>query len=196
MTDPDREPEPEPEHKSPLDQALDLFVYAPLGLALAAREDLPRLAERGRAQAGAQVTIARMLGRFAVSLGRREAEKAVKEVGERLEEVLGDFLGGGNAPAPPPARPARPPREPEARPTPAASAPSTIATRAQSNGHGPSVESLAIPGYDSLAASQVVQRLAGLSSEELEAVREYEAATRGRKTILNRVAQLQAGVAS
>ena len=52
---------------------------------------------------------------------------------------------------------------------------------------------LAIPGYDVLSASQVVQRLPGLSSEELEAVRAYEAASRGRKTILNRVAQLQTG---
>lgn len=192
------------EHKSPLDQALDLFVYAPLGLALSAREELPRLAERGRVQADAQVTIARMMGRFAVTMGRREAEKAVKEVGERLEEVLGDFLGGRSAPAPPPARPARPGRgpgpapEPESAP-PAATEPSARAAsqarRAASNGHGPSADDLAIPGYDALAASQVVQRLAGLSSEELEAVREYEAATRGRKTILNRVAQLQAGVA-
>jgi hypothetical protein len=36
-----------------------------------------------------------------------------------------------------------------------------------------------------------VQRLAGLSGPELEAVRTYEAATRGRKTILHRVEQLQ-----
>lgn len=51
--------------------------------------------------------------------------------------------------------------------------------------------SLAIPGYDALSASQVVQRLAGLATDELEAVRTYEAATRGRRTILNRIAQLQ-----
>jgi hypothetical protein len=38
-----------------------------------------------------------------------------------------------------------------------------------------------------------VQRLAGLSPEELEAVRVYETATRGRRTILARIAQLQAG---
>jgi hypothetical protein len=50
---------------------------------------------------------------------------------------------------------------------------------------------LAIPGYDSLSASQVVQRLAGLAADELEAVRTYEAATRGRRTILARVSQLQ-----
>ncbi len=50
---------------------------------------------------------------------------------------------------------------------------------------------LAIPDYDSLSASQVVPRLAGLSAQELEAVRQYEAAHRARRTILGRVAQLQ-----
>jgi hypothetical protein len=49
----------------------------------------------------------------------------------------------------------------------------------------------AIHGYRSLAASQVVARLAGLSREELAAVREYEEATRRRRTILNRIAQLE-----
>ena len=50
---------------------------------------------------------------------------------------------------------------------------------------------LAIPGYDSLAASQVVPRLAGLSAEELAAVGAYETAHRARRTILTRVRQLQ-----
>jgi hypothetical protein len=52
-------------------------------------------------------------------------------------------------------------------------------------------DELAIPAYDSLAASQVVQRLEGLTEAELEAVRRYEVAHRGRKTILGKVAQLQ-----
>jgi hypothetical protein len=52
---------------------------------------------------------------------------------------------------------------------------------------------LAIHGYDALSAPQVVQRLAGLSPGELEVVRVYEAGTRGRRTILARIAQLQAG---
>jgi hypothetical protein len=51
---------------------------------------------------------------------------------------------------------------------------------------------LAIPSYDSLSAPQVVQRLAGLTREEIEAVRRYEAATRGRRTILARAEQLLA----
>jgi hypothetical protein len=40
----------------------------------------------------------------------------------------------------------------------------------------------------------VVQRLPGLSAEELEAVRDYELAGRARKTILHRVAQLRAAL--
>ena len=54
----------------------------------------------------------------------------------------------------------------------------------------PSADGLAVPAYDSLAASQVVARLASLSVDELAAVREYEEATRRRRTILNRIDQL------
>jgi hypothetical protein len=53
-------------------------------------------------------------------------------------------------------------------------------------------QALGIPDYDSLSASQVVPRLAGLSQDELEAVRAYETANRGRRTVLSKIAQLQA----
>jgi hypothetical protein len=67
---------------------------------------------------------------------------------------------------------------------------STSAVTPPAVGAVPVVESLAIPGYDTLAASQVVQRLSSLEPDELEAVRRYELGTRGRRTILHRVAQL------
>ena len=51
---------------------------------------------------------------------------------------------------------------------------------------------LPIPGYDTLAASQVVERLPSLSRTELEGVRAYESATRRRRTVLHRIAQLLA----
>lgn len=54
----------------------------------------------------------------------------------------------------------------------------------------PSTTQLAVPGYDTLAASQVVQRLSSLRPGELEAIRLYEVSTRGRRTILHRIAQL------
>jgi len=50
---------------------------------------------------------------------------------------------------------------------------------------------LAITDYDSLSASQVVPRLDSLGDDELETVRQYEASTRGRKTILSKIAQIQ-----
>lgn len=50
---------------------------------------------------------------------------------------------------------------------------------------------LAIPGYDSLAASQVIPRLESLSAAELEALRLHEIGGRGRRTILTRIAQIQ-----
>jgi hypothetical protein len=65
------------------------------------------------------------------------------------------------------------------------------ATRADA-GTGKPAPELAIPDYDSLSASQVLPRLSGLSPSELEAVRAHEATHRGRKTILSKVAQLQA----
>ncbi|MGH9124678.1 MAG: hypothetical protein ACRDZ8_08115 [Acidimicrobiales bacterium] len=59
--------------------------------------------------------------------------------------------------------------------------------------HSPEGADLAIPGYDSLSAFQVVQRLAGLEPAELESVRRYETTGRGRRTILTRISQLQTG---
>ena len=49
---------------------------------------------------------------------------------------------------------------------------------------------LAIPGYDSLAASQVVERLIGLDAAELLAVRAYETEHRNRRTIVGKIDQL------
>ena len=49
---------------------------------------------------------------------------------------------------------------------------------------------LAIPGYDALSASQVVERLSGLDATELSEIREYELAHRKRRTILGKIEQL------
>ena len=57
----------------------------------------------------------------------------------------------------------------------------------------PTEDELPVQDYDSLAASQVVPRLATLDTDELLAVQAYERAHRNRQTILNRVAQLLAG---
>src|SRR4051812_44311613 len=216
------------EQKSPLEQLLDLLVYAPVGIAVTASEELPKMIEKGRTRITGQVAMARMMGQFAVAQGQQQAEKIVKDATERLTDlgvVPGSRPASAPAKQPTPATDAAsggaPARHETAdaattAPTTTSSAPSaptapTPPTASEGNGTqpagtngsgpaparpaGPPAGDLAIPGYDSLSASQVVQRLAGLSGEELEAVRAYETANRGRKTILSRVAQLQSGVA-
>lgn len=154
--------------QSPLDRALDLVVFAPLGLALTARDAFPDLARKGRERVTNQLTAARMIGQLAVTMGRNEAAK-----------LLGRAREAGAARVRPPSPPAR---ERPAAPRPAGRGPAP-ATRPAAD--------LAIPNYDTLSASQVIERLPGLSPEELEAIRRHEEAGRGRRTILNRVAQLQ-----
>lgn len=216
------------ESHNPLDAALDLFVFAPVGLAITAAEELPKLAAKGRSRVTTQLTMARVVGQFAVTSGRSMIEARLNQSpppapstspltrpagGPDLsyDEMLGRETNGS---ARPPLRPVgvngtRRPGPADAAPAPevqggdlpgtdsieSAAAVSASVAGDLSSVHPaaarPDPSALAIPGYDSLSASQVVQRLAGLSQEELTAVGAYEQAHRGRRTILNRVSQLQ-----
>ena len=51
-------------------------------------------------------------------------------------------------------------------------------------------DDLPIEEYQSLAASQVVARLPALTADELGTIRRFEAAHRGRRTVLGRIDQL------
>jgi hypothetical protein len=151
------------------DLAVEALVYVPVGLALSARELLPELARRGRERVTGQVTQARIIGKFAVQQGQVQAGKAFTKARVEAQDRLGDLAA------------------PAAPTTGRASGPAAPRTATS----GPEGGDLAIPGYDSLSASQVLPRLDALSPAELEAVRAYEDAHRGRKTILGRIAQLQ-----
>lgn len=183
------------DQKSPVDQALDLFVFAPIGLLSMAREQLPSLVERGRQRIENQMVVARMMGEYAVKQGREDAEKAVRDVVDRVSPPPpAPVVRSDPAPAPEPAPAAAPAAStdaPAASPAPATNGSSPASSEAPTAPR-PDAGHLAIPGYDTLSASQVVPRLAGLAPAELEDVRAYEASTRGRRTILNKVAQLQA----
>jgi hypothetical protein len=179
MTEP---PEPdEPVLPAPLEQAVELFVYAPLGFALGVRQNFPEYVARGR----------REIGHLHRTLVLR-ADAAVRESAAALRGLgLGGpaSMGGDEQHDAPADEPHDPPTlsvvpdRPEAAADDPEPAPATDIP----------AEHLAIPGYESLSASQVVPRLVSLTAEELELVRRYEAAVRGRKTILSRIAQLQAG---
>jgi hypothetical protein len=149
----------------------DLFVYAPIGAAASVVELVPKLARRGRKR----VAIARVIGQVVVVKGQ---EKVGQLLDQFLETPAAESAATATATAP------------LAVPSPDIEE-SIVVRRIHPNYDSNEAALLAIPDYDSLSASQVVPRLAGLEPEELEAVRQYEAAHRARRTILSRVAQLQ-----
>ncbi len=186
--------------KSPLEVALEYCVYAPLGFGLEARSLVPRFVARGRSQ----IMLARVVGKYALRKGAAAAEMALGPVGTPAVGLLrvAGLVPEQAAPTVPGA-PHAPTAESANRngngqgsepdlSEPAAPAERAAPTRVARSEPPFDPDTLAIPGYDSLSASQVVPRLEGLEQDELEAVRRYEEATRGRKTILSKIAQLQA----
>lgn len=202
--------------KNPLeqavDQAMDTFVYAPIGLIFDGPALFPKLVEKGRIQ----VQVARMMGQMAVQMGQSEAEKRVGKAGGQLRDSLAaaGLVPQGQAPKPEPepeptvdtpaatepapkpataknatAKKSTPKKSAAKKSTPKKSAAKKSA--ASKTAASPSAASLGIADYDSLSASQVVTRLRGLAPTDLDALRAYESATRARKTILNKITQLQ-----
>ena len=172
--------------RGPVDHLLDFFVFAPLGLLAESHTMVPKLAEAGRQHVDSRVQLARMVGQFAVQQGRRQVARVV------------DNLRASNA-----ASSGRSAVRPAPAPDAAAIEPCDddeidIAAREAAAGAfddgGIAEEDLSIPSYDSLAASQVVPRLDGLTTIELEAVRRYELAHRGRRTVLGKIALLQSQI--
>ncbi len=161
--------------KNPIEHAVELTVLAPIGFALEARRLLPTFVERGRQQ----VNMARVIGQFAVAHGQTTASKKLTHVQAQAESILAEFglVSTEDEPASEAPVEADPAVAPAAPPTPRSSAAAT---------------ELPIADYDSLAASQVIPRLAGLSATELAAVGAYEQSHRGRKTILGKITQLGA----
>jgi hypothetical protein len=185
---------------------LDLFVFLPTGLVVTVAEELPRLAERGRERLGVQVNSARAVGQFAVKAGTSELKKRSEGLKRSGNGTAVDRAGmtptkGRTVTARPMTQTADGPSRlrtipyPPDRPASGASVATPESASAPSpphrvDAHIPDVASLAIPGFDTLSASQVVQRLDGLNRTELVAARAYETSTRGRRTILSRVDQL------
>ncbi len=171
------------EEKNLAERLVELSVYVPVGIAATLLDELPSLAEKGRVRVSGQVQVARVIGKMALS----EAERRL-----RPRPSAPHSPSSGGVPGPP-ASPGAAGAGAAAR-SPAAPAASRGPGAADTTGPGsespPRPAALPIPGYDTLAASQVVQRLGSLTPDELEAVRRYEVANRGRRTVLHRIAQL------
>ena len=210
-----------PDEKPPIDRALDLFVYAPVGVALYVRDMFPSMmgifVSRGKREVKSHLGLQEPAPPAPVpniaDVGRRVGEgmglaRGVAEGGFGLaRDITGNALqglmalrNGGLSPLP---------RDPDAAAEAAATEPGAPLEHEQdtvvpfsyrppvgsaASGAGPAVtptvESLSIPDYDELSASQVIERLEGLDRDSLEAIRAYESGHRGRNPILGKIAQL------
>jgi hypothetical protein len=173
------------------EQALDLFVYGPIGLAIYVRDTAPSFLKlfvaRGRAVVDdqrkaveGQLGQARSVGQVASAYGGpqvwRLVADRVAQARTRAEEAI-EALGTLTGTAEPPAA------------TGTRSEP-LLSVRLSDGDEAGADAGLAIPDYDELSASQVVDRLEGLASDELEAIREYEQSHRARNTVLGKIEQL------
>lgn len=177
------------DQQDPVERAVELFVFAPIGAALYLRDLAPSIVKtavaRGRAEVdkrqdevAQRMTTARSLGQVAIAFGvpmlRQKVSARLDDMRARGEDLV-----------------ARP--EPPASVAPVASPPprpTIVREPVEVPDDAPDSDELPIPGYDALSASQVVERLAGLGPEELDAVHAYEAAHRQRRTILGKIEQL------
>jgi hypothetical protein len=179
----------------PVDKALRLFVYAPLGFAAYLRDSAPTLmtvlVSRGRQEAeGARRAVEEKLGLREPDpppnppLPQRVADGLLNLATQAGSAVVGVarpvFDAATNATAP--AAPA-PPKSPTAAPTPPAANGDATHWSAQSG-------DLPIPDYDLLSATQIIERLDGLSRGALDRIRGYELAHRARRTIVASIDQL------
>lgn len=182
-----------------LERLIEIAVFAPIGVASTLRDMAPTFVNvfvsRGRTEIDRQrdvierrVRTVRGTGEVALAFGLPLLRRKVEDRLRAAARVTGTDR--------PPDSDARPhSREPDAAGRPRLHAVGSVAGRDMAaNGaarpESAGSEHLAIPGYDELAASQVVERLVGLSRAELDEVRCYEAAHRNRRTILGKIEQL------
>lgn len=149
--------------RAPVDRLLDLAFFAPIGMLTALREELPKFSQQGRQVMQNRVVLARFIGQMAVQQGQREVAKRLE-----ARRTIGPVE-------------ARATEQPAPEPT----------TVASGVGDVQSAADLPIAGYESLPALNVVQRLATLRPDEVEAVRRFEESHRARRTILAKIDQLQ-----
>ncbi len=180
-----------------IERIVEVAIFAPVGVALTLRDMAPTFVNmfvsRGRAEIDRRqhsveqrVQTVKSTGEVALAFGvPMVRDKVVRQIDQlRNKTPTTTPADAGPAPDPEPVVSRSDSEVVSASPvTPSAVAP-------PSNG---STAALAIPGYDALAASQVVERLVGLDAAELTAVRDYEAAHRNRRTILGKIEQLSGG---
>lgn len=170
------------EEQNPVDQLIDLFVYAPVGLLYEYQEVIPKLVKRGKSQ----VQLARVVGKMATNRGggtealTMVAEGLASAVTRQLTDI-GEAIG------------LAPPSEQAGQDTPPPPAPKLALVTSDDDDEieedaEPAV--LPIARYDELTAKEIVGLLDDLEPGQLDRVRTHEEANRARKTVLGKLDRL------
>ncbi len=194
--------------KDAIERAKEALVYGPIGLAMYLRDTAPSFMKvfvaRGRAEldqqrrtVGDQLGQARTVGETTTDSTAPQILRMVAEGLERVRETAEGAIGTLSGWAGESVSWSPGDAENADEPSPAGAAPAGYASAPVGDPSGPApdpspldVASLAIPDYDELSASQVVDRLEGLAPEALTGIREYVRATRARATLLGKIEQL------
>lgn len=186
------------DQKDPVDQLVELFVYAPVGLLYEYQEVFPKLVRRGKSQ----VQIAKIVGQLAFNRNRADAvgqiAGGVASVVARQITDLGESIGlappkpGSNAATDDSAPP--PPSEGDAVQPHPPSAPADDSDAVEPVGSTEEAEATPLPiaRYDELTAKEIIGLLDELDGGQLERIRAHEQANRARKTVLGKLDRLAA----
>ncbi len=199
---------PADEEANPIDQLVDLLVYAPVGLLYEYEEVLPKLIKRGKSQ----VQLARVLGQLAIkgkgaNIDANDVAGVATTIIARAVTEFGAMVGlapdGDTKATPPPPGPkAPPPPGPQTSPPPPAASEQPVSASEvdaavaeaeidvddeQDDAPAPS---LPIANYDDLKAREVIPLLESLSPAQRAVVRDHESAGRSRKTVLAKLDRL------
>lgn len=173
--------------QNPVDQLIDLFVYAPVGLLYEYQDVLPQLVRRGKSQ----VQLARVVGKMATNRGggadavNMVAEGIASAIARQLTD-LGEAIGlapNDEASSGPDLR-LVPDADPED--------PSAAVEPIEASVAVDEAPVLPIARYDELTAKEIVGLLDDLEPNQLGAIRAHEEASRARKTVLGKLDRLEA----
>lgn len=188
--------------KSTVDQLVDLFVYAPVGMIYEYSEVLPQLVKRGKSQ----VQLAKVFGQMAANQTPDSTDAVTGQVlgfaADTVARGITEFGALiGLAPEKPSEDGAKPATRAQARPKtqakPKAQGRSKAQTRPKAQASSTATKTspsarLPIAGYDKLKAKDIVPLLGDLTAQQRNRIKAHEAASRNRKTILAKLDRLDA----
>ncbi len=159
------------EDRNSAEQALDVLLYAPVGLLLELCDRMPELAEKGRERLGDQAPAARLIGEMAVKAGKRKLDEVVAGLREADSDSSGEALAGSTEPT---------------------QSATDEATKSAGQAQGATIGGEPFSGYDTMTAAEIIRALADLPSAERAVIKAYGLAEKGRRTIVGKLDQMDA----